>query len=376
MKVGIITFHHTTNYGATLQAYALWETIKKQGYKAEIIDYRPHEAVRHYQNKIFMPVEVKGRKNFLINLSKYFISGLKKYIRMRYFLISKIKLSKKILDREDLPSLVENEHGYDVVVAGSDQIWCTISIRGFNPSYFLDFVTQTSKCRKVSYAASFGPTTTLQNERDSLSHLIKQFNSISVRDSNSLNIVQNEFRSDATKVLDPTFLTDFKTIIPNRKNKKPPYLLLYFEKKILPEEEGFIKSIADKIGLRIISVGDPYSFADEILMGLGPDEWLFYFKHASFIVTGFYHGTIFSIKFEKQFTTLARESKKNKTQDLLNMIGLTHRLVTQIETDTVDEQLLDIDYRMVNDRLAPEINKSKSYLLEALAPEKKMATKI
>ena len=39
MKIGILTFHRTTNYGAALQAYALQQTLIGQGHDAEIIDY-------------------------------------------------------------------------------------------------------------------------------------------------------------------------------------------------------------------------------------------------------------------------------------------------------------------------------------------------
>ena len=35
MKVGIITIHRASNYGAVLQAYALREFIKELGYDAE-----------------------------------------------------------------------------------------------------------------------------------------------------------------------------------------------------------------------------------------------------------------------------------------------------------------------------------------------------
>lgn len=368
MKVGIITFHHTTNYGATLQAYALWETIRDQGYETELIDYRPHSAVRHYRRKIFMPEEKnRGKKYFILNLFKNFLPNLKRYARMRYFLTSNIELSKKVLDRKDLPSLFEGDRGYDAVVAGSDQVWCTISIRGFDPSYFLDFIPKLSKCKKISYAASFGPTKILSDERASVVQMIKDFDAIAVRDSNSLTILQRDCGENAIKVLDPTFLTDFKNIIPIRKQNPKPYLLLYLEKQISPEEKAFIQSTAERKGLEITSIGDSYGIADKISADVGPKEWLWHFKHASFIVTNFYHGTIFSIKFNKQFTMLARESKINKAKDLLDMLNLTHRMIAGIEADTMAIQSVAIDYESVNERLDQAVLKSHSYLSAMLA---------
>ena len=40
MKVGIITFHAATNYGAVLQAFALQKYIMSMGHKCVLIDYR------------------------------------------------------------------------------------------------------------------------------------------------------------------------------------------------------------------------------------------------------------------------------------------------------------------------------------------------
>lgn len=372
MKVGIITFHHTTNYGATLQAYALWETLKNQGYEAELIDYRPRSAVQYYWRKVYMPEERnRGKKHFLLNLAKNFLPNLRRYVRMRRFLTSHIKLSRKILDRRDLPSLLEGSHEYNAIVAGSDQIWCTISIRGFDPSYFLDFIPESSSCRKVSYAASCGPTKALGDEREAITRLIKDFDTITVRDSNSLNILQRDCGVDAVRVLDPTFLTDFRTIIPSKQSLQP-YLLLYLEKQISPEEEAFIRSTAKREGLKIVSIGESYRIANKVSADMGPEDWLWHFQHAAFIVTNFYHGTIFSIKFRKQFTTLARESKLNKTQDLLDFLNLTHRMVTKIEADTLASQSVAIDYEAVDRRLKQEVTKSRSYLIDALAPAESM----
>ena len=41
MQIGIITFHDTVNYGATLQAVATYKAISKlENQNVEIIDYR------------------------------------------------------------------------------------------------------------------------------------------------------------------------------------------------------------------------------------------------------------------------------------------------------------------------------------------------
>ena len=39
-RIGLLTFHDTTNFGSWLQTYALYEKVRQLGYNAEIIDYR------------------------------------------------------------------------------------------------------------------------------------------------------------------------------------------------------------------------------------------------------------------------------------------------------------------------------------------------
>ena len=40
MKIGILTFHWSNNYGAVIQAYALLSKLKEFGHEAYIIDRR------------------------------------------------------------------------------------------------------------------------------------------------------------------------------------------------------------------------------------------------------------------------------------------------------------------------------------------------
>ncbi|MBE9046302.1 polysaccharide pyruvyl transferase family protein, partial [Pleurocapsales cyanobacterium LEGE 10410] len=207
MKVGILTYHHTTNYGATLQAYALWKTIKQYGHEVEIIDYRPYKAAIHYLGRL-SPVKPVNNNYLKYRWANNFILYLIQAWKMRKFVVSEINLSqKKTYTRAGLKNFSDK---YDVVICGSDQIW---SIKdgfrgGFNPSFFLDFVDD-SKTRKISYAPSFGQTRDLKKNKQVISQLVSEFDRISVRDDNSLNIIEKDCNRVATTDLDPTFMNDF-----------------------------------------------------------------------------------------------------------------------------------------------------------------------
>ncbi len=180
MKIGILTFHHVDNYGATLQAYGLWSFLNSQGYDVEIIDYRPIKIAWTYFRPLLPLKRVKinineSRKilingNFLINISRAW--------KMRRFLLSHLKLSdRKIYDKKGLKYYHDK---YDVIICGSDQIWCLDSFRGYNSSFFLDFVNNKTT-RKISYAASFGNTIKLGDYQKEIYNLINQFQTILVR---------------------------------------------------------------------------------------------------------------------------------------------------------------------------------------------------
>jgi len=42
--IGLLTYHHTSNFGSMLQTYALAQAITDLGFKYEIIDYRNKEV--------------------------------------------------------------------------------------------------------------------------------------------------------------------------------------------------------------------------------------------------------------------------------------------------------------------------------------------
>lgn len=352
-KTGILTYHFTINFGATLQAYALYQIIKEHGYEVEFIDYRP-KWIRVIDSR-YLYWGFLGQPYLP---SPYLINGAIKAWKMRQFLISNMNLSsKKYYTKEELKNC-ENE--YDVVICGSDEIW-NIN-REFDTSYFLDFISN-PKTRKISYAASFGSTTSLGDQKNSVCNLLKDFYAISVRDTNSVKLV-NECSREATKVLDPTFLGDFTKIIkyPEIKNE---YILVYGG---LTKEEGkYIRSVADVEGLDIISVGArPGRGNPHInLIGIGPDEWLGYFARASYIFTSFYHGVIFSIIFKRPFTYFSRSNKAVKVEDLLKDIGLENRKIASEKVSQLKPKLLkEISWENLN--LEKMIQQSKRYLLNSL----------
>lgn len=357
MKVGILTFHHVTNYGAVLQAYALSKVIKEAGYDVEIIDYRPYKAVMFYLGQLY-PIRLKQQR-----LNRHFLGNIVKSWKIRKFLLSKMRLSNnKFYTKAGLKNF---NHSYDVVISGSDEIWNTESFRGFDASYFLDFVCDKAT-RKISYAASFGSTKTLGDNKNKICNLINSFNYVSVRESNSLQLIYDECGRQATKVLDPTFLISYEDIISGSKFEEQ-YILIYDNTAWTIEQENFVVSIAKAKKLTIVSIGFHKNVAQKNLIGVSPEEWINYFAKASYIITSTFHGAVFSINFKKPFTIFITEFKSNKINDLLTFLELESRIFSVTTgVESLVNQSSDIDYFSVYRKLEVGIVSSKNYLLEAL----------
>ncbi|RCJ14620.1 hypothetical protein A6S26_10980 [Nostoc sp. ATCC 43529] len=360
-KIGIITYHFTINYGATLQTYALSQFLKNHGYDVEIIDYRP-KSIRLEQRNYLYPKRSWFNPNLLMKTRR-------KVINMNKFMEKNLKLSARQF--YDQNSLNEYKHLYDVVICGSDEIWNVNSPRGLDTNYFLDFVTG-KDARKVSYAASFGSTTSLGVNQEKINNLLRDFHSLSVRDNNSFSLInQDDFR--IKKVVDPTFLIDYKDVIKDN-NIESKYILVY---GLLGEKETrYVKTLAEKEGLDIIAIGTQQThlkpFLKLDLFDIPPDEWLGFFNKASFVVTNFFHGLVFAIIFNKPFIVFSNPQKIVKMKDILNPLGLENRLLNlnglnPKEIISNDELLSPLLIEKQKNDLKKQIEISKDYLLfEAL----------
>ena len=71
-------------------------------------------------------------------------------------------------------------------------------------------------------------------------------------------------------------------------------------------------------------------WADEYVLA-SPLEVLAYIKHADYVVTDTFHGTVFSIKYQIPFATIIRKSNQEKLSDLLDTFELQKRQVLDVE---------------------------------------------
>ena len=345
MRVGILTFHSVPNYGAALQAYALYTAVRSLCDEVEIIDYTSAGIERYY--RLGLPCSPRGAMSYL--------RKVKKYHRVDRFIRSHVKVGAEGI-RGD---------GYDAIVCGSDQIWSVESAQGCDLAYFLDFAGD--RVRKISYAPSANETDSFGNNREELARLLKRFHAVSVRDSHTLDLLRKECGVDACKVVDPTFLVDFDELI-DVPGPGHPYLLVYLNGRVHEEVVHLICDISRARRLDIVAIDGFPGGRVQKRYALGLGEWLGLFRDADYVVTNTFHGTVFSIKYQKPFTVPLSSHKRAKVYDLLQDLELVHAAGKAGALDR------EIDYARVNAILNGRATASWQYLENALTGGVRSAT--
>lgn len=338
MKVGILTFHDAHNYGAVLQAYALKKYIQQLGHDVRVINYH-HETI---------PDGFLYLKEDNYNRWEKFDKFIKELINYD---------TKTYINEEELEKL-----DIDVWICGSDQIWNTEITRGFNKGFFLDFET---KGKKVSYAVSMGIPSLPAEHEESFKESINKLDRISVREESLKQYAEKFTDKEVIRTLDPTLLleeNDYNNLI--SENKYGDYILIY---ALGPDER--LTKIANKIAqeknAKILELNDERKeeYFCEQISDAGPDEFLTLIKNAKAIITNSFHGTIFSIIFQKEFYTITRLNRNSRMENILGIIDMKDRLIDKLEDlENVKEQ----DFKKAYERLSYEKEKSKDFLKKAL----------
>lgn len=361
MKIGIITFHRAHNYGAVLQCYALSKCLSARKHDVEVIDYYPDYFRKQYSSwslSNFKGLSIKGRVSYLITLLLTYVTRVKRSKAFDHF-ISHLPLSS---DTYNEINHVFNK--YDAIIFGSDQIWNPMLTNGEDRVYSGNFDTYGAKL--IAYAASTSPKVCTDTYKDYFHKIINRFNAISVREESLNTFINNIIPETSRVVLDPVLLLtqdDWSKV--SIKPRKKKYLLIYTVPQS-PKVWELARMIASLRQLDIIEIR-PYvsiQLNKHILQDISPEEFIGYFQHASYIVTTSFHGTAFSLKFEKQFVTLKLGTAvDDRAANLLNVLGLSDRMIPH---DNLFIPAQDIAYDNVNTELLKLIESSKEFIVNSL----------
>lgn len=355
IKIGIITFHNAINYGALLQTYALQKSITNMGYEVAVIDYSNPNIDKKRKKPCWK--EYRNPLNYYDDRLLYKVE-ISKEKKLHYFFNTRINKTEKA-NRENI---MEISSKLDIVFTGSDQVW-NDSITNFDDTYYLDFVSPEKRC---SYAASIGKETIPIENIPRMKKLLSNFHAISVREESAKEALKMQMGISATRVLDPTLLIlerEYKEIAkePTKKGYVLLYMLLYSKSLIssakkMAAEKGVPVFCINSSGKRIKGVVD--------CSDVGIEEWLGLFLNAEFIFTNSFHGTAFSINFNKQFNVEfppARIQASSRVKNILKIFDLEDQV---IENGEIKSNI--INYKPVNEILNLEREKSRKFLMNSI----------
>ena len=361
MRIGIFTFHRAENFGAVLQCFALQTLLESIGHKVEIVDYRCKNIERGYY--IFDFRGLFCRLNIFASISKLCtriptvkdrIVKKRKYIAFRK---KYLHLSQPISRGKDL--------GYDIYITGSDQVWNTTLLHGYDETYFLDFALPKS-AKRISYAVSSEQKAiaTLYQYKASISAALNQFDSISVREETFGNELKKISAKDILVCVDPTFFLSIEIYLKMAIRPQISNYILVYHMAEVPEASSMADIIAYKGKKEVIEIHAKFESRRQKRrhkQDVGPLDLLGYIAYADYVITTSFHGLALSLILQKNFCVVSKPGNM-RLQNILREVGLENRLITKDGTPPME----DINYRIVSNKLIPLVEKSKKFLITAI----------
>lgn len=361
--------HKVLNYGSSLQAYALQRKITELGYDSEIIDYDfpPHKKAPITFNYIIERV---------FDFLRALILGfplLKKKKKFEEFYNVFYNLSTQSYNAD---TIAKNIPQYDVYMTGSDQVWNPRHI-GNDTNFLLSFVPVGKD--KMSYASSFATTTIPEESKHLYDKYLKEYKYISVRESSGAQLVKSFTGKDAFVCCDPVFLlnrTEWDKVAESASvSTKGKYILvyaLYYMFDPYPELLQIIKNVQKALGYKVLYLDgrkeDAFRPNSTVLKAEGPAEFIQLIKNAEIVITTSFHGSAFSLIYDKPLMAIVRKEDKtdSRISSLLKIARAEKSLVAFDSNMNLSQGEL-YQLKTVSQHLVDYIKSSVDYLEDSLS---------
>lgn len=330
MKAAIATIYQVPNYGSVLQAFATQEIIRSLIGECYIINYKyPNEW--HYR---------QGLRKDKLNLKKIIgrIIGLTPYYRrlkkLDTFRSNNLCLTRLYESFDELNA--DGFKDYNLLIAGSDQIWNTKYQKG-DPFFTLSFAAD--GIRRISIASSFAQKSLDKKFEQHYKAELSKFAALSVRETNGIGIINAQLgiEKNVAHLLDPTLLLSKKewmNVIHRSKFKKKRKYILWYVLSYAFKPKPYICDVAkwfrEKFGeCDVIALEgyckdlDSENFKMRNMEDSSISQFIDLFANADLVITSSFHGTAFATNFGKPLISVVPDNDGDDRQvSLLNSLGL------------------------------------------------------
>ncbi|WP_373707497.1 polysaccharide pyruvyl transferase family protein [Kaistella sp.] len=362
-KIAILTQPLGKNYGGIIQNYALQIVLKKMGFDPITINRQKNKEYSKLRLLLFdIKMKRLRRAKPLSEFPKFLTAQERMDVYQNNFKFIKehIRLTES-LDSDNKFYRFFTKNSFDAYIVGSDQTWRP----RYSPNiyhYFLDFLYhKPTTSKKIAYASSFGTSDWEYNtqETETVKMLVQQFDAVSVREDSGVDLCKNYLDINSEHVLDPTLLLsveEYRQLYSNKNLPKGNGVFLYILDSSA-DKKSIIDKVSDFFNDKVYYIFPKLNFASknklfESMQYPSAERWLKSFDDAEFVVTDSFHGTVFSIIYEKPFVTIPNKKRgKARFVSLLRPLGLEHRLIESLQD--LNPTLLEenIDFSLVKSRL-------------------------
>lgn len=332
-KVCLATWHTSLNYGTCIQAYALAEYLRNNGFDVYIPDsFRYYYGLKHpfeTLSNVMMKLRRKRNDNIVsTELKDRYDARYRKNEEFAREMSGVISFSS----RQEYHSIISNT---DIFVSGSDQIW--------NPGYvtppMLLSIADNSR-QKIAYGSSIGVSEIPDNKLRIYRKYLPRFEYIGVREEIAKIVLSKIIEESKIQVvLDPSFLLtkdEWEQIAqkPDGVEENKSFVFCYF----IGNSDRWVNDVdrySKRYPCEVVCMPSeamiiPSQF--NCIIDAGVKEFIWCLLHAKLVVTDSFHATALSINFHTNFITYKRfedsdkQSQNSRIINILNTFDLQNRL--------------------------------------------------
>ncbi len=331
MKIGIITLSASFNCGSMLQSYALKKILEKYG-DVEIINFSSEASHKMYDivpNSLFERLRMKRTRGELL---EELIIERDAYNKFRREMLG---ISGKEYFAKDLSKISSK---YDIVVAGSDQVW-NVCMSDFDEAFFCGWTNS----KKVAYAPSLGGHDIRESTNaNKIIECVKAFDCLSVREKIGQNCLEDIVKKEITKVLDPTLVygeDNWKKIV-GSPIVSGEYIFFYSWAYCYEELRQIVAQRSKETNLPVYVI-DAHKWRKHCYMEdgfvlckeAGPMAFLNLMCYAKECYVESFHGMVFAYIFRKNFWLLDTHENLSeldtRLREFVNLLNANDRILTK-----------------------------------------------
>ena len=386
MKVAIVKqYHNRFHYGHLLQSYALTRAVGD----LDGVAHCRQVKIKTEATSALQKLEHMFRKRgffaafmLLFNMGTQMGSG--KFIKRKY---AKRLRGVEAFHHDVIPhsevvysafNARESLNDYDIFITGGDHVWRS-RYDGLQPMWWLDFVPSTKK--KISYAASVSCDGLTEEEAEKVADWLADYHAISLKERHGRELIQGIVgeTKNVHHAIDPTLLLsrdEWDEICSERKVSEK-YIFAYLL-GLSRKQRKFVMQFAKSKNMKVVTLpyvhDHAFHFAD-LFFGdfrpsdTSPEDFISLIKHAEYVFTDAFHGTIFSAIYQKDFYVFRHDQDHrihSCVHDLLQTFSAEHRLINASDGIGTLSTIAPIDYAITIKNIDALKKDSLAFLQNAL----------